>query len=215
MAVTRVSSQIANGATLTMPSHAQYDLAIAIVYRFDSITEPTVPSGWRLRQSSTGNSNGLWIYERDMTSGSESFGTFTSASQVACVVYRSDASLLLTCAGSASTGQNSSTTINYPALGVGPLGNQNSFVLGAAGIAVNSSDGQTAPSGMTNITSVAGTSDGELTVHDTNAEVTSWTSTSFTASGAVKSRSITIGIQETVHPVPSGGGGETSFAYFG
>jgi hypothetical protein len=214
MAVIRHSSTIANGNTLTMPSHAKHDLILAIIYRHDSVTEPTVPSGWRLRQASTGNSNGLWIYEKSAASGSESFGTFTNATQVAAVVYRSDNDLLLTAAASNSAGQNSSTTVSYPLLNAFNLGNINSFVIGAVGIFVNSSDGDTAPTGMTNIVNIAGASDGELAVHDTNAEVGSWSATSFTASEAIRSRSITIGVQETDHPVPTGGGGEFFYGSF-
>jgi len=204
MAVTRVSSQIAEAETLTMPTHQQYDLAVAFAYRHNSVTEPTVPSGWRLRQASTGNSNGLWAYEKALASNANTFGTFTGATMVAVVVYRSDADKLITCGATNFTGQNSSTTVNFPAITNVNIGNINAFFLGAVGIDINSSDGNTAPSGMTNVVNLAGGSVAELAIHDTNAEATSWTSTSFTASGAIKSRSITLSVFETSHPEPTG-----------
>lgn len=205
MAVTRVSSQIANGNTLTMPSHQEHDLLIAVVYRHDSTTAPTEVSGWSLLASSSGNSNILRLYCKVAAGSSETFGTWTNATQVAAVVYRSDADKLLDIA-STNTGGAASTSVTYPSITGREIHNSNAFFLGAVGLRVNSSDGNTSPSGMTNIINVAGASDGELAVHDTNAEQGSWSSTTFTASVSVTYRTVVISVLETAHPVPSGGG---------
>jgi hypothetical protein len=208
MAVIRVSSAIANGDTLTMPSHQEHDLIIAVIYRHDSTTAPTEVSGWRFRQSRAVGSSSIRLYDKVAASGSETFGTWTNATQVAAVVYRSDADLLLCCVGG-GVASGTSTAITYSGVGTSTgMSNVNSYVLGTAGVRSNSSDAEGAPSGMTNIVSIAGTSDGELTVHDTNAEVANWNTTAFTASTTEVYNSITIGIQETDHPVPTGGGGE-------
>jgi hypothetical protein len=213
MAVIRHSSTIANGDTLTMPSHQEHDLLIAIIYRHDSTTAPTVPSGWRLRNERRNNSSGIGVYEKVAANSSETFGTWTNATQVAVVVYRSDSAKLLSICGTTNS-IGTSTAINYAGLSLLVLGNVNSFVLGTAGIRSNSSDAEGAPSGMTNIVNIAGTTDGELTVHDTNAEVALWSATAFTASTSEVFNSVCIGIQETDHPVPTGGGGEYFYGSF-
>jgi hypothetical protein len=196
-----------------MPSHQAGDLIIAIIYRHDSTSSPSIPSGWRFKGSRNGTTSNIRLYEKVAENSSETFGTWTNATQVAAVVYRSDASKLLTSTGYAVS-SGTSTAINYTSLSNSLLGEVSSFVLGAAGVKSNSSNAEGAPSGMTNIVNVAGTTDGELTVHDTNAEVSNWSTTSFTASTSEVFASLTIGIQETQHVVPTGGS-PSSYAFFG
>jgi len=206
MAVTRVSSAIADSDTLTMPSHQQHDLLIAIIFRTTGTGETTVPSGWRLRvnRSTYGS---FRVYDKVAASGSESFGTWTNATQVAVIVYRSNADKLLTTINGAVASGASSAIINYSAVGNLGLMLTNSFIVGCAGVMLNNTDAEVAPVGMTNIASVAGGSAGELVVHDTNGEVASWSSTNVDISPSSNYQAITFGIQETAHPVPTGGGG--------
>jgi hypothetical protein len=213
MAVIRHSSTIANGDTLTMPSHQEHDLLIAIIYRHDSTTAPTDASGWKLLTSSSSNSNHIRVLCKVAANGSETFGTWTNATQVACVVYRSDASLLLWTA-STNSGGGTTTSVTYNTVTAREIHNSSAFFVGAVGLRLNDSDGDTAPSGMTNIVNIAGVSDGELAVHDTNAEVSNWSATTFTASGSVVHRTAVVSVLETMHPVPTGGGGEYFYGSF-
>lgn len=207
MAITRISSQIAaDAATLSMPSHAANDLLVAIIYRHDSTTAPTAVAGWKLRNSTNANSNYLAIYTKIATSGAETFGTWTNATDVAVAVYRSGSGKYALSSGSNSAGGSATTTINYAAIGANNLGTKDSFILGAVGIRTTGSNADTAPSGMTQFANASGATAGELAVHDTAAEVASWSSTNFTASSSVTYRSLTLGIQETEFDIPASGG---------
>lgn len=111
MAISRVGSASAAATTLTLPAHAAGDLLIMEVFRDGSTTSPTVPSGWTLKKSQTTTSTFGAVYEKWAISSGETSGTWTSASALACKVYRKAWGI----GASASQGAVS-TAITCPAL---------------------------------------------------------------------------------------------------
>jgi hypothetical protein len=187
---------------LSLSSHDDGDLIILLVYRDNSNAAPTVPSGWTLVTSVGNNTNFLGAYWRRATSSSETSGTWTNATHLACWVGRSTNYLI---PGTAIIANGTNTTIPYSALTANNLGGATSVLIGAAGVRTNNTDAETAPSGMTNRTFVTGASTGELTVHDTGSAVSSWTLTNVVASGAVNGRaSCVIEVKDTGRPLVAG-----------
>jgi hypothetical protein len=205
MAVTVVSSQFANGDTLTMPSHQAGDLLIAIAHRNANTTIPTEPAGWFTHFTAGANNQGARIASKYATSSSESFGAWTNAEQVLVVVCRSDDGKGVYLNATNSAGANS-TSISYPALAFSTVANNSTMFFGFVGVKVNDSNADTAPSGMTNIGSLAGVSAGEIALHN-STPATSWSAATFTASTSVEYRSIIFGVTETQFDLASGGGG--------
>ena len=82
-----------------------------------------------------------------------------------------------------------------------------SWFIGTAGHRSNDTDIEVAPAGMTNRTSIAGGSAGELAVHDTNGTSVAWSATNYvlTAGTASSYRSIAAQIVEYEGPAASGG----------
>jgi len=206
MAVTVVSSQFANGNSLTMPSHQPGDLLIAIAHRNASITIPTEPAGWFTHLTVGSNIQGVRLASKYAASSSESFGTWTNAEQVLVVVCRSDDGKGVYLNATITGGANSTTSIAYPALAFNNVANNSTMFFGFLGVKVNDSDADTAPSGMTNIGSLAGVSAGEIALHNTTP-ATSWSAATFTASTSVDYRTIVFGVTETQFDLASGGGG--------
>jgi hypothetical protein len=206
VAIIRVSHAIANGDTLTLPSHQRGDLLVAVIYRADSSILPPTPSQWQRRlTSSSAGVHTLFIASKYAASSADSFGTWSGATQVAVVVYRSDAGQLLFISGGSLAGSGS-TSVSYNAVGVNAAGNISALFIGCAGVTVNNSNAEGAPSTMTNITSIAGASIGELTVHDTNAEQSSFSTAVFTTDSTVSWRTVTHAISESNFEIlPAGG----------
>lgn len=121
-------------------------------------------------------------------------GTWTNASELICAVYRPSSGNVLMVGQSASS-SSTTDTINYPALSpMGDAATGNSWVLGLVAASNLTQVLTTAFSGMTSVTSVAGASYAAA-LADTNAGVSSWSSTNQTVTGtAGKSVSATVEI---------------------
>lgn len=176
-----ISSASAEAATLSMPSHQAGDLIVALAWRGSSSTIPTLPSGWTKIATNNAGSNASICAYKIAASGSETFDTWTNATIVAVGVWRDSENYLLP--GNTSVLRTTSTSITF-----GPAQSRNSahsWFVGFAAGTLNSTNTETPPTNMTNRTSTAGASVGEIAVHDTNGVSGDWPSTSVTVSSQI------------------------------
>jgi hypothetical protein len=178
MSISRVASATASTTSLTMPSGRQIgDLEVMFAYNSGAATVPTVPAGWLTLKSGSGSTNAGVVAFRFCTNASDTSGTWTNATRLICVVYRGALAVGVSTAGAVA----SSTSINYPASTL-VAGDGQSWFLGFAGHRT-ATNVNTAPSGMTNVTSV-GTGP-MAAAHDTNAvDASNWASTNVTVSAS-------------------------------
>lgn len=196
MAISRISSATGTN-TATLGTHAAGDLILVFAYRDGNTTAPSLASGFTNIQASGSNTNSARMGWKIAASGSETVGTWTNATSVIAVVYRGADGI----GGSAITG-GASTTISYPALTM-QVTDGSSWVVGAAGHRSTNVAIETAPSGMTNVTSVSDATD-EAAWHDTNAGVTSWSAASASVGGTSSGwRSITVELIAATAPTLS------------
>lgn len=206
MTISRVSSGSAGTDTVSLGTHAQYDLIVGFAYREGSAAAATVPSGWHPFRTQGGSSNSIIGAFKWAESSSETFGTWTNATEVAYSVYRSD-TYVMTFGASSSTNAASTTTWNYPVLPTTQMFSANiSWVVGCIGIGDNSgpNNSDTPPSGMTNRTT-ANNGTSAISLHDTNGAVTGWASTNVTGTNASKYASCVVEVTESTLLIPSGG----------
>jgi len=168
--------------TATLPAHQAGDLILCFAYRDGNNTAPTVPGGvgWSTVGSAAGGNTNSSVLVRKVAAGSsETVGTFTNATSVVCLVYRG-VNQSSPVGGQADTGAQSST-ITYPALTM-TVTDDTSWVAGFAGHRSANVTIETAPSGMTNRTSVSDATD-EAAGHDTNGGVSSWSAQTSSVNG--------------------------------
>lgn len=198
MTTSYVGSAFAEATSVTLPTHQSGDLIIIMATRWASTTVPTVPSGWSVLFSRNTSNRTVIIACKIASSSSETSGTWTNAEMLACGVWRDDTNYLVPGA-IASAAQTGGTTMAYPLLDAVNTIRQrsSSWVAGFGGVALNSINGQDAPTGMTNRGSLAGASTGEVAIHDSNGNTT-WSSTvNVTLSSATSSQSTTIELWDT------------------
>lgn len=113
MSISLVSSIQALNNTLTPGTHAAGDLFLACTANDNSVTIPTLPSGW-VNLGSVGNSLiGLRFAYKYAQSSSEAFGTFTNADHVSLTVWRGSANTIVM-PWHVSTNGATSTAMNWP-----------------------------------------------------------------------------------------------------
>ncbi len=179
MAISYVSSGTGTNSIASMPSHQAGDLLIFFAYRDGSTTNPTLPAGFTSITAPDGTSSSTTVGYKIAASGSETSGTWTNATSLICHVYRSSSGSVFP--GAVATNTGSSTTVNYPALTLNNTGGS-SWVLGFAGCNQSNMSLETAPSLMTNRSTVSDATD-EAAGADTNGGVTSWSSTNVSVGG--------------------------------
>lgn len=183
MAISRIGSQTGT-TSLTIPAHQAGDLIVAFAFRDGSTTAPTLPSGQNWSSPSNATRAGTTCSHRTAykiaTSSSEATGTFTNATSLIVVVYRGvDKNQPI---GTNTVNSGSSTSIGYAATNPVNL-DGSSWLLGFCGHRSTDVTIETAPSGMTNITSVSDATD-ECAAHDTNAgRTTNWSATNASVGG--------------------------------
>jgi hypothetical protein len=181
----RVGTSTASATSVVCPAHQPGDAIVIVAVRGGSTTAPTLPSGYLsiLSQSnSTATTVSMIVGYKIASATNDSSGTWTNASQVICAVYRPPSGYTVVI-GQFASNSSTTTTVNYPALS--PMGDSTtglSWVVGAVGAGNTTQTIATAPSGMTNVTSIVGASS-EAALQDTNAGVTSWSSTNATITG--------------------------------
>jgi hypothetical protein len=195
--IERVSSAIANGNTLSMPSHQPGDLLVAIAFRHDGTPAPSAVSGWRNIRAVSANGNGTRIAEKIAASANETFGTWTNASQVAVIVYRSGnyihCGFQQSQAGTTDTVTfNAITATNYVEQDLDRLH------IGITSYVDNNTSAIAAPTGMVNIANVQGASAGCLSIHDTDGlRSSAWAVQSVSGSSLTAWRTNTVEIFDT------------------
>lgn len=155
--------------TATMPTHAAGDLILLYVFDDGSPAIPTLPGGYTTITSAGSSNCANILAYKVAASSSETVGTVGGGV---------DSLIVAVVRGHAGIGSNakaegaSGTTVNYPTVAMTQT-NGTSWVFGFGATRAGDSAIETAPSGLTNRTSVKDATDGAA-MHDTNAGVTGW-----------------------------------------
>lgn len=183
-AISRTGSCSASTTSCTLSGTATGNLHLAIAFRSGSTTAPSLPAGWTTittAATSTGGTTGsILVGCKVASSGSDTgSGTWTNATSVYAASYagttvKNSGDCNITGIGNFTTNNaKTSTTVTYGAITVQ---NTNNWVAGLMG---DSASSTCTPTGMT---SVSGT--GTILGNDTNATVSSWSSTNCTVSSS-------------------------------
>ncbi len=185
MAISRIGSATANTTNVT-PAYvgAQAgDIELLWAYRSSAATVPTVPAGWTLLASGSGNTTAGFLAYRFCTSPENlGTGTATGATQVILVRYRGVKAI-----GNIATSNATGTSISYPSLTM-VMTDGASWIVGVGGHRT-ATNVQNAPTGMTNVTS---NSTHISAVHDTNGGVSSWAGASATVNASSGHESMSV-----------------------
>lgn len=204
MTVSYVGAQGAAATTVTIPAHQVGDLILIFAYRDGSNTVPTAPTAggtvptWTQIGSSGGNTNSSRFHYAVATATNTTSGTWTSATELICLVYRG-ASIGASAGGSG----NATTSIAYPALTLQRTDNT-SWVVGVAGHR-SATNVEVAPTGMTNRAS-SGT---EAAGHDSNGATTSWSQQTVTVNASSAYRSWTVELRDKTVVLTAQSGSQT------
>jgi hypothetical protein len=201
MSITRVSHAIANGGTLTLPSHQPGDLIIGVAWRHDGSTLGVYLSGGRTIRSLQALGYSMSVREKIATSSSETFGTSTDATQVGAIVYRHTNYLT---GGSTNASNGTTDTLSYGVIAPGSNIEQNldRWYVGIGAYRANNTSAIAAPTNMTTIANIQGTSDGCLVLHDTNALISSaWSNQTVAGTSLQAWRTLVFEIFDTRVPV--------------
>jgi hypothetical protein len=202
--ISRISSASAASDSVTLGTHASGDMILIFAYNDGANTAPSLPTGWLNINNATGSTSGTRIGYKIAQSASETSGTWTNADGLIAIVYRSDAGLVIPTLAGFNSG--TSTTVNYSAFGVAfNRENVDQWMVGFASQRVDTNTLETAPTGMTNITSQTGTG-WEMAAHDSNADANSFASANVTVTTSAAWRTIAFSIFEQPYPTTSGGG---------
>lgn len=174
MTISRVGFASANGTSLTLPTHQAGDLIMVAAFR-DGYTAGglTAPNGWNFVTNRTAGQFNLILAFRSAATASEVSGTWTGATQIIAVVYRHSTDVL--CIANQSVASAVSSTISYVAFTTASTVTDR-WAVGVVGCILNTQAIESSPTGMANVTSVAGASTGELAWHDSDANI-AWTTT--------------------------------------
>ena len=218
MTVSFVGSASAEATSLTLPAHQAGDLIVMLAGRTGSASAITVPTGWfgAVARGASSASPALFLVVawKIATSSAEVSGTWTDASATQAVVVRDTLNYIVP-GGAIFWFINNSVSVFYESLfAVGSSTSINSsgmrglssFVMRFVVLNSNTSDGDAAPAGSTNIVSFAGTGAVKLATHRTNTEVASISSATVTASASVGNVTATLEVLDTGISKAAGGG---------
>lgn len=170
-AASAVADNVAN------PTHQAGDLLLGFAVRDGNSTPPSLPTDWTNIEANTPNNVGNRLAYRIATNSSTPTATWTSANAVAILCYRNTSSLPIY-SNTYTTGSSSVLTFGGLYLTTKP-----SIVAAFAAHRDNVAGISTAPTGLTNRTSVAGTT--SVAAHDSNDSLlSSWTDQTTTVSSS-------------------------------
>jgi hypothetical protein len=181
MTISRVGVGTASATTVTIPAHVAGDLIIIFAHHTGATTIPTLPVGFIPILTKTGTLCGARLAYKWASSTGDTSGTWTNATILDCHVYRPSSGSVLGIGKSASS-SSSTVTVNFPLLT--PLADNfssNTWVAGFVAVGNATQVCTVAPSGMTNQSTLVGTS--SIAGFDTNGGVTTWASTNATDTG--------------------------------
>lgn len=178
--LTLVGTATASATTVTPPTHQAGDIIIIFAFRRGSTTPPSLPAGWTSVLAKSGSTVSGRLGYLIATGTNDSSGTWTNATELTCHIYRPPSGFT---AGIGASASNSATinTVNYPGLTL-VHSSGTSWVAGFIGTDSPTQTIATAPTGMTNESSLVG-SNAAIAGHDTEGGVTSWPSTNVTTTG--------------------------------
>lgn len=156
----------------TMPTHQAGDLLVMFAYRDGFNTPPSVPAGWTVSGTPpTGtNSNCMTVASKVAASSAEVSGTWTNATNLACIVFRGVAGGI----GAVAYQDGIGTTLTIPALTLQKT-DGTSWVVAGAGDRSGANSLATPPSGMVYRTGYEGTgTEQDTAVYGTNGAVSSF-----------------------------------------
>ena len=202
MTISRISSAAAASDSVTLGTHASGDMIFIWAWNDGSATIPSLPTGWLSIHTATAATGSYRLGYKLAASASETSGTWTNADGLIAVVYRSDAGIVVPAFFAANTA--TSTSVGYSAIAAAAnRENLDQWFLGVAAQRNDTNALETAPSGMTNITSQAGTG-WKMAAHDTNADANSFTAANVSVTTSALWRTVVLQIFE--QPYPTGGG---------
>jgi len=187
MTISFVGAQGNTGTTVTIPTHQSGDLILLFAYKDGSSTSITTPTAggtvptWISINFGGGSFNSTNFRYAVATGSNTTSGTWTSATEIFCLVYRGTKAI-----GATAAANNTTNVITYPALTLNRT-NSTSWIVGVAGHR-SATNVEQAPSGMTNRVS-SGT---EAAGHDTNGTVSSWSAQTVTVNASSGWRSVTV-----------------------
>jgi hypothetical protein len=207
MTIALQASSTVNAATGSMLTHAAGDLLLWFAYRDNSATVPTIPSGWVTRVSLSQSLGSLAIAYKYAQSNSESYGTWTNATQIFASVWRGDPNTLIF-PNYLSTNNATSTTISYLSQ------TANTFQTNASDQALvgwvanrNSANTLSSPSGMTLAQSATDGSAWQTRLDYQLSRTTIWPSTNVAVTNSAAWRTFVLSLVESPVYGISGGGG--------
>lgn len=205
MTISRISSATNAGDTITIGTHASGDLILIFAYNDGANTAPSLPAGWLNINNGTGSTSGTRIGYKVAQSSSETSGTWTNADGLIAVVYRSDVGLVIPTLAGFNAG--TSTTVSYTAFGSSfNRENADQWMIGFGSQRSDTNALETAPTGLTNVTSLTGTG-WEMVAHDSNADANSFATASTTVVTSAAWRTVVFTVYEQTYPA---GGGSAS-----
>ena len=175
-----VGVSTASGTTVSIPSHQAGDLIAIYAFRGGAVGAPTLPPEFTPIQGGDGTTCAAQSGWKTATGTGDTSGTWTNANELVCHVYRAASGKTLGIGASAAYASTTST-VNYPAIVMGDSSGT-SWVAAFTGCRNKSETINTAPSGMTNQSSVQGATYAAAGF-DTNGAVSSWSSTNVSTTG--------------------------------
>lgn len=205
MTISRISSATNAGDTITIGTHASGDLILVFAYNDGANTAPSIPGTWLNINNGTGSTSGTRIGYKVAQSSSETSGTWTNADGLIAVVYRSDVGLVIPTLAGFNAG--TSASVSYTAFGSSfNRENADQWMVGFGSQRSDTNALETAPTGLTNVTSLTGTG-WEMVAHDSNADANSFATASTTVVTSAAWRTVVFTVYEQTYPT---GGGSAS-----
>lgn len=203
MAISRISAATSTGNSVSIGTHAVGDFICVFAFNDNSTTIPSLPTGWINHAALSSTSLALRIGYKTAQSSTETSGTWTNADGCIAVVYRSDAGLIVPQIGNYTSATG--TVLTYGSiLSQNSRDSVDSWFLGLAAMRSDTNSIETAPSTMSNVTSLTGTG-WKMAWHDTNATASSLATATVTVVTSALWRASTFMINE--QPYPTSGGG--------
>lgn len=187
MSIARVNSTTGtNSVTFTSPA-ANY-IQILFAFRDGSNTAPTIPTpptgnAWTSVPTTGSGANtcaSVMVYRVVASASDTASGTFTNATSVVAAQYSGCDTATPVGTSDSDTGA-SSNSINFNGVTFN-VTDGTSWAIGCVGHRATDGTIKTAPSGMSNVTSVSDATD-QAALHDTNGGVTGWSTTSASIGG--------------------------------
>lgn len=179
-ALTLVGVSTASGTSVTPVAHQAGDIIVIFAMHGGATTIPSLPNPYitpsgvvaGTKSLSTAPALGCRVGYKIATGTSDTSGTWTNASELICHVYRPSAGFVARL-GQLNSSTSATATVTYPVLTTLADTSGASWIIGFTAASNTTQAITTAPTGMTNQSSVVGASY-QAAGFDTNGGVSSW-----------------------------------------